>query len=218
MNNQKPTKEQEEALKDVLEDECLTWEFEETSILEKIHDFFVYKIWGRVHSAYCEAKYLSQKIFRKSHLSDMDNWECAFCIAKDSFRRVKTYRAMNRHGYPGSLNNIEEWDEILDEIILKLELWIKLSEIDGYESMCKEHGWEYPYAKKIENKYVDYIFEGKDGSSVHTWELDYDIKNPDYTYSKRHVGYFNSKALEELNQKAKEGLLLFAKWLPDMWD
>jgi hypothetical protein len=44
----------------------------------------------------------------------------------------------------------------LDEIILKLELWIKFSEHDDYESMCVEHGWEYPFTKKIEYKSVDF--------------------------------------------------------------
>jgi len=45
MSQQKPTKEQEEALKDVLEDECLTWESEKEPLTEKIHDFFVYTCW-----------------------------------------------------------------------------------------------------------------------------------------------------------------------------
>ena len=218
MNNQKPTKEQEEALKTVLEDECFTWGFEKEPLTEKIQDFFVYTIWGRIQSAYRKAKYLFQKIFRKSHLSDMENWECAFLIAKDSLRRVKSYRAMNRHGHPGNLNSMEEWDKILDEIILKLELWIMLSDHDDYEAMCTEHGWEYPYTKKIENKSVNYIFRDKDDSSLYTSELDYDIKDTNYTYSHRHVIYYNSKALEELNKKAEEGLSLFAKWLPCMWD
>jgi|GEM_PF-5238212 len=32
----KPTKEQEETLKEILEDECLAWDFEEESLTEKI--------------------------------------------------------------------------------------------------------------------------------------------------------------------------------------
>jgi len=214
----KPTKEQEEALKNVLEDECFAWGSGEKSLTEKINDFFIYTIWHKISSAGYEVKYFFQRIFRKSHLADMDNWECVYYIVKDALRRVKSFRASNRHGHPGSLNSMEEWDKILDEIILKLELWFKLFAGGDYESMCIEHGWEYPRAKKIENKSVDYLFEGKDGTGVQTDDLDYDIKNPDYTYRGRQVLYYNAKAFEELQKIADEGLQLFAKWLPGMWD
>jgi hypothetical protein len=217
---QKPTKEQEEALKDVLENECwaLFPEFEEEPLTEKIHDFFVYAICGRIRTAYFKVKCFFQRTFRKSHMDDLNIWVCNLSIVTDSLKKVKAFRAMNRHGYPNDLNNMEEWDKILDEIILKLELWIKLFENDGYESMCIEHGWEYPWTKRIEYKSVSYVFNGKDGSSVSTEDLDYDIKNLDYAYCGRQVSYFNGKAYKDLHQMAEEGLLLFAKWLPNMWD
>jgi len=166
MSQQKPTKEQEEALKDVLEDECPALEFKKELLTEKIHDFFVYICWYRIRSVYFEVKYLFQRIFRKNHLSDIEIWECGFDVAKYSLKKIKAFRAMNRHGHPGNLNSMEEWDKILDEIILKLDLWIKLSEHDDYEAMCIEHSWEYPYAKKIEHKSVGYVFNGKDGSCI----------------------------------------------------
>jgi hypothetical protein len=206
MSGQKPTKEQEYALKDVLEDECLAWQGKGRSIR------------SRIRSACSGTKSLFQRIFRKNHLSDIDNWECVFCIVRDSLKRVKAFRAANRYGHPKVLGSMEEWNKILDEIILKLEFWIKFSENDGYELMCIEHGWDHPYAKKIEHKSVRYVFEAKDGSSIHTDDLDYDIKNPGYAYSCRQVVYYNVKAYEELQKKAEDGLLLFAKWLPSMFD
>jgi len=218
MSQPKPTKEQEQALKNVLEDECLTWESEKEPLTEKICDFFVYTCWYKIRSAYSEVKWLFQRIFRKNHLSDLDTWNCGFDIARDSLKKIKAFRAMNRHGHPGTLNSMEEWDKILDEIILKLDLWIRLSDGDDYEAMCIEHGWEYPYAKKIENKSVEYVFRRKDGSCTLSGDLDYDIKNPDYTYCSRQVSYSNNKASKELQQKAEKGFLLFTKWLPNMWD
>ncbi|MDR2582138.1 MAG: hypothetical protein LBC75_01490 [Fibromonadaceae bacterium] len=48
-------------------------------------------------------------------------------------------------------------------------------------------------------------------------DLDYDVKNSDYTYCERQVSYFSKEAYEEMQKRAEEGLLLLAKWLQWMW-
>jgi len=103
MSQPKPTKEQEEALKDVLEDECLLWESEKEPLTEKIHDFFVYTCGHRIRSAYSEVKWLFQRIFRKNHLSDLDIWNCGFDIARVSYSNNKAREELQQKAEEGFL-------------------------------------------------------------------------------------------------------------------
>jgi hypothetical protein len=44
-------------------------------------------------------------------------WSLDFTLSKIILRRLKAFREMERFGYPYPYSSIEEWDEVLDELI-----------------------------------------------------------------------------------------------------
>lgn len=66
--------------------------------------------------------------FRKQRLSrgfdDTELWNLDLTFAKFMLPRLKEFRKKTC-SYPSELNNIDEWNKILDEMIEGLQLWTK---------------------------------------------------------------------------------------------
>ena len=63
-------------------------------------------------------RYLFQWI--KNGFPDSDIWNLDWSIAKYTLPRLKRLKEV-QHGFPGDLETIEEWDEILDKIIITFD-------------------------------------------------------------------------------------------------
>ena len=84
-------------------------------------------------------KFFFQKIFRKNHISDIENWNCYVYLAKEILPRLIAFRNQELHGYPGDINsisrarpvvdvedeqdkkNLEDWLKTIDEMIFAFE-------------------------------------------------------------------------------------------------
>lgn len=67
-------------------------------------------------------KYLFQWI--KNGFPDSDVWNLDWSIAKYTLPRLKRLKEI-QHGFPGDLETIEEWDKILDKIIITFDRILK---------------------------------------------------------------------------------------------
>jgi hypothetical protein len=56
--------------------------------------------YGIIVSAYWKVKYFFQKMFRKNHTSDYEEFELFSVLAKYILPKLKAFRASNIHGYP----------------------------------------------------------------------------------------------------------------------
>lgn len=67
-------------------------------------------------------RYLFQWI--KNGFPDSDIWNLDWSIAEYTLPRLKRLKEV-QHGFPGDLETIEEWDEILDKIIITFDRIVK---------------------------------------------------------------------------------------------
>ncbi|MCL2704735.1 MAG: hypothetical protein FWE72_00820 [Spirochaetaceae bacterium] len=183
-----------------------------------------------------------QKIFRKDHLNDFENWNCGSYIAKDILRRLRAYKRMNRHGYPVSFVEYEDssmsmeeynkriesgewegggpdaWEIVLDTMIISFEYIV---EVDRHYGSKRAHEWYIkhygmdPHDETNEcNKMEswDHEIENDDGSSTNRCER---VKTDGYTYK---VSYCNYELEKYISEDQEYGLYLFSKYFQTIWD
>lgn len=69
---------------------------------------------------------------------DLEVWNPYIYIARFAIPRLKAYRK-NLHGHPVNLNSMEEWEAIIDKIILSLEEavdddnWVPVDQVERHQ-------------------------------------------------------------------------------------
>jgi hypothetical protein len=249
------SKEQEKALENVLEEETPGFLFFDDNEDDELNDKkqpygLFHSIPWRIRDMYYSIKYMTQRIFRPNHLSDIEWWNLDLTMAKWIYPRLKTFIKKERHGYPGIFSEYnknewkskeqyekaiktgellgggpEAWDKILQEMIFAFEweIYYKNSNNEKQrDKFCKQWGIKNPHEKRIENKYIDYIYKslepGFAGCASDDPELD--KKEPEkYLFLRRCVRYYDAKYdIEIISPRAQKGFELFGKHFSNLWD
>lgn len=81
-----------------------------------------------------------KKQIKKRGFDDSECWNLDVTIAKFTLPRLRRLKEIT-HGYPGTLDNPEEWDKILDQMIRAFEIAlddeITEADIESYETGMK---------------------------------------------------------------------------------
>jgi hypothetical protein len=136
---------------------------------------------------YYSVKYTLQRIFRPTHLSDMELWNLNSTMAQWIYPRLKNFIRGKRNGYPGIFSEYnknewtsrerydeavregkhlgggaEAWDKILQEMLFAFEWLLHYENYDNEKqrgNFCKKWGIRNPHEKRIENKTIDYAYK-----------------------------------------------------------
>lgn len=238
------TKEEEIELQNVLEEEVSFFEFDYKK--RRFYQKFFSVLRWRTRNLYDGVKYNVQRLFRPHHLSDIDLWNLHSTMAKWIYPRLKRFINMKRMGYPGIFSEYsdnewanqesydkaiadgthlgggnEAWEQTLNEIIFAFEWMLYFDEYkteSQCDDFCKKWNIKNPYAKTLENKSIDYVYEMSDGTCF-SHEPDLDGKEPEkYRFARRTVSYHNVKTVFELQERARKGFELFGKHFMSFWD
>ena len=148
-----------------------------------------------------------QKVFRKSHVSDLELWSLDFTLAKVILPKLKAYKDMDRHGYPGQFIDTfkeglkfgysnEELQEALDKgkiIIGGFDLWNEYLDemIFAFDYIVSEEG-----CSKIEKSFYK------------RWDIENPYVNESYNY----------ELLTQYENRCQNGLELFGRFFKNLWD
>ncbi len=80
----------------------------------------------------------------KRGFSDEDLWNLDNYLAELIYESIKAFKESDRMGYPGNFSQAEEWEEVLDEIVIGMEAGMRISYTDYFE-MKKEGGNRYKH-------------------------------------------------------------------------
>lgn len=97
-------------------------------------------------------KWLFQKIFRKSHLSDPDLWELFMPISKKIYLGLKDFKKIEKYGHPTNINSIEDWEKWINE---QIEAWEFLM-YENYECPFNTEKKHNEYEIKLFGKTIDF--------------------------------------------------------------
>lgn len=220
IHSEKPSKEWEESMKNVLEEPNELFEMEPYTLWDKITLPF-YRMHYKITNFYHSLKYWLQRKVRSHGCADIDLWNLDSHLAQVIVTKLEAFKKSNRHGYPGWITPDEDfkgekdsdeeweycrakWEKILDEMIAEMKYLID----DKYDIEQLE------YDKTLESKYVQYVFHNeKNGMTKYTCDHDEDEKDPDWKFKRRIVGYkFKDTIIKERKPE------LFCKYFTSLWD
>lgn len=221
------------------------------SIKERLEDWAIdyvpgpiYRIPFRIKDFLKSIKYLLQRIFRKSHASDLQLWNLGYDIIKYTYPKLKAFVEMDKSGYPIDFEEYnsehwkskeeynksleagdhtgggkEKWNEILNEMLFAFEFkYLEDSAKD--DGFYKRWNIENPYEEKEENLRFSYQYNLENGRMISTSEplSDEEIKKRGATLNNLRKYHLNYELLNEHEKRAQRGFELFGKYLTTMWD
>lgn len=136
--------------------------------------------------------------------SDYDTWDLDIYYSRMMIASLSQFRAETM-GYPGYMNDIEEWYAILDKIIFLLK---QANEDEPLEEKNELEEW---YQEHLSTKSLLYV---KDSNAIHFKPL----KDDEETEEKVSQYYRREEELYEIRkQKRKEAFELLAEYFGHLW-
>ena len=136
--------------------------------------------------------------------SKLQIWNASDTMVSFILPLLKEFKKMNRHGYPDrdeATDTPEKWEAILDRMIYSFDQ-IHREYPDSprnlaNERMLKDHPDVYDYTLEKETRTMHYLHQD--------WFKEYFTK----AVNEEELAY---------RKRVEEGLLLFGKYLQDLWD
>jgi len=185
--NHRFSEEEEENLKNTLEEESSYFDFDDEREKIKFYKKLFFFLKYRTRDLYYDIKYKSQRIFRRNHLSDIDLWGFDSTMAEWIYPRLKAFINKKRHGYPGIFSEYNEnewenrekynkaiaagiylgggseaWEKTLQEILFAFEWKLHFKDYSTEsqrDNFCKKWNIKNPFTKNLENKFIHYKYK-----------------------------------------------------------
>jgi hypothetical protein len=189
-----------------------------------------------------------QKVFRKSHASDLDTWGLSEHLAEVIYPKLLQFRKSNLHGYPCNFSSKEdypEYDELSEErkneiVGGEFEGWLKTidemlfafeyslfyndapyykKEIKKYKDFLKKWGYEDPHTTtKPECKHTSFYYKSKKDGGRMSCG-DHDVVDLNEWELLGKEEYYRDYDLEQaIYERAQKGYELFGKNFMSLWD
>lgn len=59
---------------------------------------------------------------KRGYYSEKECWGLYVYLSRDIAKALKSFKKISKHSYPGNLNSMEEWHEVLDKMIHCFEI------------------------------------------------------------------------------------------------
>lgn len=144
----------------------------------------------RVYYKYCDVKLWFKSTYQKIRygVSNEECWSLDHTITRFILPRLKHFKNMKRHAYPGDITP-EEWESILDELIWTFE----------YMSDDGETANPFPNLWKPNEDGKSYLGRERTEEEKELYRV-WDVKH------------------KELEERKEKGLQLFVKYYQHLWD
>jgi hypothetical protein len=189
-------------------------------------------------------KWFIQKVFRKSHISDIELWNLDYTLAKIIIPKLIEFKNMKRKGFPTTFSKyssdygisileyknsfiggeMQKWNEYVDEMIFAFECLLYLDDRNEKGDVskkhiifCKKYGYNSPYRETEDNLRYMHSYANKNRITIISNESDLD-KKKGYILKDKIEIYCDRKLLKEMNERMQNGFELFGKYFTGFWD
>jgi len=108
-----------------------------------------------IHYIFLSIKWAIQRMFRG--YDDSDTWDVGNNVIEFSYPRLVAYYEAHRLGYPSGVKNTQEWERILDQIILAFQTYLIDADLYVFNKQINDDA----YKEAMENKNYGFKLFGK---------------------------------------------------------